>query len=298
VLLFWLLPAPAFAHGMSRFLSTPVSPPAGFLWVILYSAVVMTMGTALVLRRRCGLALGKGIGLSLAGFALFGVAFMLVGIVAGAMTTAPPPGLALGFPVFWGWGWREVGHLFIQWNGLGLLMFTACMFWFVRRAAQHAQVHSCKKTVLVLSPVLYLLCLLPYLFTGALASGRPGSYTLGACGLSLRQMGSALVKYSQIHDGKLPAGRTTAEILLALEPYLLGRWRSYRIDVCPVRGPFEAKPEPYRWNQEVAGKSLAELAELPLPVVVLACPYPSHGSSRLLTSDLLVPCTLSPELCD
>jgi hypothetical protein len=142
-----------------------------------------------------------------------------------------------------------------------------------------------------------LLCLLPYLLTGALASGRPGGYTFGACNENLRWLGSALLKYAHRHDGRLPGGQTLSEMLPALEPYLLAGWR-HRIAICPVEGPFEARPEPYRWNHEVAGKSLADLAELSAPAVVLECPYLSHGSIRLLTSDLLLLCERSPGLCE
>jgi hypothetical protein len=195
--------------------------------------------------------------------------------------------------VFWGRGWSDVGPLFLRWNGLGLALFVLSILLVVRWATKRPNARPCARWTLLTSPLLYVLCLLPYLFTGALASGHPGGYTFGACSGNLRMLRDALLAHTQAHEGRLPSGRSMSEILPALQPYLMNKRSIRHLEFCPVGGPYESQPKPYLWNARVAGESLSELAELAVPEVLLACPY-GHASgpepSSVSTSELLDLC--------
>ena len=115
-----LWPLTAFAHGIAVHLSTPVSAPAGFLWASVgFLLSQLALGAWIDRRGGCQswprAVLRSGIRL-----AYFILIFFGAGILATRLSTAPAPGLGLGFPVFWGLGWARVGSSFVAWNVFGL----------------------------------------------------------------------------------------------------------------------------------------------------------------------------------
>lgn len=276
----------AQAHGTSVFLSTPVSPPDGFLWALLWTMVVVTVGNGLVLNRFGRVPMKRAIGSSFVAFLLFAVVFNFLGAAAAGVNTAPPPGLALGQPVFWGWSWREVGALFATANAIGIILFAICLMVVSLTVAGQSASRSAR-LALAAAPGLYLLGLAPFLLTSALASGHPGGYTMRSCDLNLVQLGGSLHAYAENHEGRLPVGKTLAEIMPSLQPYLRKRSPMFRVDLCPVSAPYERNPEKYYWNSELSGRALDELQALPGPAI--ACPSNRHSGHDVLAAELLLP---------
>jgi hypothetical protein len=248
--------------------------------------VVVTVGNGLVLNRFGQVSLKRALGASFVGVLLFAVMFNWLGAEAARQSTAPPPGLALGAPVFWGWGWREIGALFATANGIGLALFATFLV-LVSLIVAGRRAFRSARLALTAAPGLYLLGLAPYLLTGALASGHPGAYTFMRCDWNLAEIGGSLHAYAKAHEGRLPVGRTLTELMPLLEPYLRERSPIVRADLCPVSAPYQRNPETYRWNPELSGRALDELQALSGPA--LACASGGHSGHEVLAAELLLP---------
>lgn len=287
-----LISGTAWAHGTSVFLSTPVSPPDGFLWALLWTMAVVTVGNGLVLNRFGRVPTKRAIGSSFVAFLLFAVVFNFLGAVAAGLNTAPPPGLALGQPVFWGWSWREVGALFATTNAIGMVLFAICLMVVSLTVGGQGASRSAR-LAFAAAPGLYLLALTPFLLTSALASGHHGGYTLRNCDRNLAQLGGSLHAYAEDHEGRLPVGKTLTEIMPSLQPYLRERSPIFRVDLCPISAPYESNPETYYWNPELSGRALDEMEGLSGPAI--ACPSHRHSGHEVLAAELLLP---NPEAID
>jgi hypothetical protein len=285
-----VLSGAAYAHGTAIYVSTPVSPPAGFSWVVWVSAALLVGAYTILFRRFKGLSWTMAPVAATAVTSIFGATFYAIGAFHASSSTRPPPGLGWGYHVFWGFGWRAVGSEFIQWNVIGivaLLAVSGCACIIIRKLKPDAKKGSWG--LLGASVPLYIMCLTPYVSTGALTSGWMGGYTIDACGDRVAELGTALRKYADKHEGKLPEGSSLTDIMPQLEPYTWhGLRRGMPIYICPVGGPYAVHPQPYSWNAKASGKTLDELGKLKKPMKLLWCPY-RHGPRRsvLYTQDLL-----------
>lgn len=165
-----LVPSRAAAHSLAVYVSTPVSPPEGFQWVKIAALAALLLLNILLFRLRMP---GKGViwrpVLAVAGF---GVVFYGFGVSSANMSTAPPPGLGSPYPVMWGMGWQEIGDLFVRWNVYGLLFLLASVA--IAAKLKRWQEKRSIRLLLASNAAVYLLFLLPYISTGALAHGWGG----------------------------------------------------------------------------------------------------------------------------
>jgi hypothetical protein len=117
----------AHAHGFAIYVSTPVSPPQGFEWVFFLSMPLVAVLGALAMRR-IESSWGGAALKSVVATALFAFVFYRIGRWAAEATTGPPPGLGWGCRPCYGFGWQQVGDLFLEWNTFGLLLLAFTMF--------------------------------------------------------------------------------------------------------------------------------------------------------------------------
>lgn len=244
------LPLPASAHSFWVFLSTPMSPPQGFWWVAVLTAVLLCAVFTRHFMRVGGLSRWHALARSLGIVAVYAVLLLVVGFLATMASTAPPPGLGWGARVFWGTGW-DYFPLFAIWNFIGLLLLLLCVT-VLGKTPRRADKVGCVLlgvcafafplffgeggiVLLVLlgiaaviyalatrpaelipvaasSAAVYGLCLLPYLLTGALAGGSEGGYGGMNCARNIRTMGAALIVYAKEHQDRLPSDGSFADL--------------------------------------------------------------------------------------
>lgn len=54
--------------------------------------------------------------------------------------------------------------------------------------------------------------------------------------------------------------------------------RGIPLDICPVGGAFEKRPEPYTWNIEFSGRSTKDADQWTLDTWLVKCPYHDWNS--------------------
>jgi len=286
----------AQAHGMAFYASTPVSPPEGFAWVPILFGLLFLAANSFLLVRLWGHPWRRAFVRALVAVVLFALVFFEFGHMVSKMSTAPFPGLGWGYPVHWGLvGLPRTRHIFLAWNLYGLLFLVSVLLLvlFDLKAA------TVRRSLLFfgVNVAVYLVCLAPYLWSGAMTHGRAGGYVHSHCGGQIGRLGDALLTYAREHDGRLPDGETMQAVFAALVPHLAEpmNWAEQPVYSCPVCSAFEADPVPYLWNQRFSGATLEDLKALPHPEPVIMCPCRRghHGYSPvvLFTYDLLNPVT-------
>ncbi len=109
------------AHGLTTYLSTPVTPPAGMEWLRTAALVGLSLAGAMSLRIvwRYSYAFAASAGAAAA--IMFSLVFYMTGRFATHGDTAQ--GLGSPYQPMFGLSWSEVGSQFVIWNGLGLFQF-------------------------------------------------------------------------------------------------------------------------------------------------------------------------------
>jgi hypothetical protein len=259
-----------YAHGTSIYVSTPVSAPNNYGWVVLISTFILIVTHAILFRKFLKLSWFLAISGSVIAIIVLWLAYWFMVGLAGPLPI--PQGERR---IFWGYGWRHVGIRFFCSNLLGIFLLGAGI-WITSNILKKYQRSEGRKRwrLYAFSAGIYILCLCPYIFSGALTRGGHGGYTHMACGSRICELGLALQKYADEHSGLLPIGKDFAEIMPQLRPYV---WTGLRlrmpIQICPVGGSYEKDPKPYMWNSQMSGKSLDELKQLEKPEWLLRCPY-------------------------
>ncbi len=277
-------PGAAFAHSTAIYVSTPISPPVGHLWIRwAFLGVIFAIAAiaAFLARRRRAML---GVLWSLVLVSVFTLVFYGAGVGATAACTAPLPGLGPASRVFRGLGWRHVGSFFVFWNVLGLLILAVLSFPAAGLLGLRAIKH--KLMFLAATTIVYLGFLLPYVWMGAITHGWTGSYVDMDCASQLTVLGTGLRDYAKDHQGKLPTGDTMEEVFQDIRPYL-GRWDNWRggpIYKCSLASDYERAPMPYVWNREMRGRALAELPGIAPPVPIISCPYQHPWRLRIVLS--------------
>ncbi len=264
-----LLFAPAAkAHGLAKYISTPVTPPLEFTWWFIPSVAILLFGCYLVIWKLLGRSRGASIALSLGAVVAFTISFLVVGVFASGFHTGPPPGLGIPCSTMWGLGWEDVGGLFVFWNLLGMAcLYVSLLVWGgLRRSAS-------KRLPIALAVLgMYAAGLIPYISTTALAHGWAGGYVQRRCSDNVQKLNEAVYEYAKGHGDYLPEADNLESLLKTLQPHAFGREALH----CSVAMAFERSPEPYVWNAAFSGLSLDDANKLAYsnesPII---CPY--HG---------------------
>jgi hypothetical protein len=288
LLLLALIGRQVCAHGLVASPSTPMSPPAGFLWVPPAWAAVLILANAAYLRRRRIAGWGEAILAGAAVAALFGLILLAVGLVLRIVTNDLLPAPWWGSRACYGLGWSGGALvLFGVWNGIGLLILRSVVTRQIARSYRLSDPD--RRLVQKMNAAVYLVALLPFLFAGALVHGWAGGHLHIGCRARIADLGHGLLEYALAHDGRLPEGETMDEVLVQIRPHLdpRVRERGEPIHVCPVCAIYDRDPDTYAWNASMAGRELSELADLRKsePLVSCACPY--HRGAALTVGDIV-----------
>ena len=263
------IPSFAHAHAIAVYVSTPVTPPRGWLWVPVVFVIGIIILDYAVLRNNVQMRRLAWRALALLGIFFF--IFFAIGSCAANRHTGPPPGLGPPHKAFYGFSWERVGGLFVFWNLIGLAFLLSAKSFLYR---QLGILRSRRAPVLLLGNAgAYALALVPFILSNALTHGWTGSYVQMECRNRLNAMGAGLVRYADAHDGCLPDADTTEEVMRAIEPYLPSGVKEWdeRIDVCPAEEAYSRNPRPYDWNATFAGASLDQSTEPDASIPVLRC---------------------------
>jgi hypothetical protein len=269
----------ASAHGFALHVSTPVSPPAGYELISLVTLLSLVMVNIVLFKALWLAGWIRSIGISLLGIGIFSVSFYFFGAFCTILNTAPPPGLGLRHPVFWGFGWDKVGIIFLGWNILGTLFLLGCIV-LLGRLRRKLRIQKVL-VILALNIGIYLLGVVPYIATGALTHGWAGSHIQIACDVQLKELIYALSQYAEKNDHKIPVGESLDELVPKLVPYMKRpKGRSGNpIHLCPLGCALEKLPKPYVWNKKFIGDTF-DVNVLPEKVIIpIVCPY--HDESLL-----------------
>ena len=131
------------------------------------------------------------------------------------------------------------------------------------------------RIVVAANAAAYLLCLAPYVATGALVHGWAGSHVRSACVRRVTELSKALARYANDHDGTLPTAGDMDELLGRLRPYIQdgAAGRSSPTHVCPVAEAFLKDPKPFVWNKELSGRRTREVDLWRKGAFLITCPY-------------------------
>jgi len=291
------------ATGFVICVSTPLTPPKGFLWTIpAFLTGIVVFDLMMLLNRR---SLWKTLIAEMVTLGLSIIIFLAVGFLPARGTSAPPPCLGLPHDPFFGLPWTKVWWIFLFWNGLGLMTILAgklLLFRFKRPA--HAWL------VLVGDSVIFALLLVPYLWFHAPVHGWAGSYVRNDCVSHLCMVGEAIAGYAQHHGGILPETRTDEEFVRVVRPYLPEKasfhegWHGDDLFICPLEGVRERKPRVYHWNAYFAGRDMSPLTALAQKAIgaikdesikcQLTCPLSRRNMMVLQVQDLRRPVLSCP----
>jgi uncharacterized membrane protein YgdD (TMEM256/DUF423 family) len=277
VVLLCVLPGVATAHGLARYVSTPITPPSELVWVLPAYAVVFIIVTTLMRKREVGVSNSRALLLSMVLFACFAGSFYLIGASAARATTAPPPGLGPPYPVFRGIVWKRAWPLFSRWNLYGIFFLAG---WSLAFFKPWHRANRRRWRLILVNVGLYCLCLVPYAADGAWLHGWAGGYVSMICEGRLRVMNEAFLEYARLHNGKLPTADGVESLLEQLSPHLPesigGRYRP--LDSCYIATIFEPQPRRHVWDTSFSGVNLMDIdpdtfLEGKVPV---SCPYREH----------------------
>ena len=253
-----LMPSWCNAHSYVIFVSTPITPPTDFLWWLPFSVVILLISLLWLLRKTMCFSWKKSFLVSFATFIVFSVTFFVFGVFVSGMTTAPIPGLGMPCPVFWGFGRSAARGTFIFWNVVGIVFLLFWLFIFTKTWRTQ------KKWKLFCFVILiYVVCLLPYLFSGAFVHGWTGGYVYNGCARRIDILTEALFRYAESHDRKWPEAGSFGELMEKLSPYISEErfpYKQFPLEICPVGGAYERDPKPYIWNSDFSGKSMFDFS--------------------------------------
>lgn len=269
------LPRTACAHGRVTTVSTPFSPAPGFEWVwYAYLLGFIALGGILILRAEKGLKVRVFLWTVLSYVISALPAFIWASLMPWGGGGLWFPGSQRNTRIFAGLGWRDVGLEFAIVNLFALvlvfhgILILARYFRFSREYAER------RATVMI---GLYLVCVLPFVFAGALTHGWLGGYVHGECKDNMEALIDALAGYAGEHQGRLPAGEDMRDIHEKILPYLERSpgpaGSGDPVYVCPVGGTLDRDPKPYAWNRDASAKTVDELISEHQNMILISCPY-------------------------
>jgi len=277
-------PSVAYAHGLAVYVSTPVTPPKGWLWLPVLFMIASIVWDWFVLRGR--VRWYNLIWREVLGLVVFFALFYAIGVFTAIMTTAPLPGLGPPHRAMYGLSLLGGGTVFLFFNAIGLLLFIRMkklICWTLKLDLRE------RRALLHASKMSYILALLPYVVANAMAHGWAGGYVNRGCGRQLGMLGDALIGYAQANGDKLPEAKTFSEMFVAVMPYLDPAKMEEGIEICPIEDVFNRKPRTYIWNARFSGAALSAYAGQPLDEPILRCPavHDVGDTPALYPQDLL-----------
>ncbi len=278
---FLFLSTQSYAHGIAKYISTPITPPAEFIWWLPVSLLLLFVFCFILIHKYFLFGWKKSFLCSIAIIPLFAISFFLFGLFASSITTAPLPGLGGPCPTFWGIGWREGGFLFLRWNIYGFLfLFLSSLL------ITNSWKNKTKLKYGIALFLVYSMCLLPYIITGALLHGWTGYYAHSACDRRIKVLTQALIAYMEDNNGQIPDVYDFQEISGIIKVYITYEslpYKTFPLEVCPVGGVYERNPQQYEWNEYFTGKSFQSF-DLTDDAFILngspfICPYHNSAAS-------------------
>jgi hypothetical protein len=142
---------------------------------------------------------------------------------------------------------------------------------------------SCRFVVAV-NLLLYVGGILPYVASGALGHGSPGTHVFRGCEQRMSIIGKALAAYAIDHDGTLPEAASIEELMLQIQPYVEPERTRYGfpVTVCPLEGAYERHAKPYEWNRRYSGAPATSVPSWPDAEAdyLLRCPHHKETGRR------------------
>ncbi len=276
------LPNVVCAHSFAIYLSTPVSPPATFEWMLPVSLVAVCSAVFLALRLGAHLRLIETVIVSVATTLVFSGAFLFVGRFAASVHTGPPPGLGPPSAIYWHWQDYELGSLFAIWNIIGGVVLAVATFLCARlwRTDRNAKAIP----ILMLPLATYVLLLLPFLLSGAIAHGWAGGHVINAGKDRLYDVNRACFLYAAEHNGRFPVAATIDDLIPQIECFMTVTRSGYGnpITVYPAAWAFEKEPSPFAWDPAWSGQQAPELPIWDARQLPVQCPYIGEYARPLL----------------
>ena len=260
----------ACGHGFVIYVSTPFSPPEGFLWVLFIYLALFVFGNLAIWRKHKIGGWFQAICDPI--FSLIILAAIL--FVYGFLGMQNFPCFWILNPVYWGWRWN-LGAILIFSIG-NIVCFVGLMLILYRggKLRRHKSNGNLKR-VLKYNLLIYLVCLIPYIVTGAYAHGWGGIYASMKCDSRIRRIHTAILEYAKEHDMKMPVAESIDDLIAEIEPYLYkDRDIKRKIEIiCPVSAAFERKAQSFKWNKEMSGKPIKNLLDGSDEIGPIFCPY-------------------------
>jgi hypothetical protein len=249
-----LLVSKAYSHSYVVYSSTPLCPPLWFIWIL---PLFILMYFILNLRMRRKLCHGDDSDATkettwsfLIFFAAVFVVFNIFYIFGANWVWFPS-----FFHVFWGWSWNIWLILFfvianlLTLSLLLLVLYSRGKFWRPPNKGKW-------KPVMKANALLYCVCIMPFILTGAFVHGWASVSRI--CENRLRILDLAIMKYAQHNNWILPKAKTFQELKEKIEPYLVDN--NYDdTTICPEGGAYFRNPDEYIWDSNLSGKPFKEM---------------------------------------
>ena len=276
-----LVPSAIWAHSFAIYVSTPVTPPFEFIWVFWVYASLFILFNFFIQRKFLGVSVIRSLIVSVGFLTCFILSFCIIGFMAAGANTGPPPGLGMPSQTYWGYGWEKAGGLFISWNFYGIIFLGFSGFIFLKPWSVKS---SIRWKAIFANLVLYFLCAMPYMSTGALLHGWAGGYVTNECEDRLALLNFSLIKYAEAHNNQLPEANDINALLVKIKPFAeKDKYFSLtRALLCPKGSAFEKFPKQYEWNSKFSGVKLQDinLEELTFDVELISCPYHKNMGNK------------------
>lgn len=275
-------PAGAWAHSFAVYVSTPLTPPAAFVWLWPISLLVIGGSIYFSLRKGAGVGVVESVCVAVGVLLLFGGIFVFIGLFVAGLDTGPPPGLGPPGLIYRRWDGYGLVILFIVWNAIGLTLLASAIILLGRLWKAKRNQHT---SFIVRIPLLaYGALLIPYLLTGALAHGWGGGHVMTAGENQLLSVNWALFLYAKDHEGRFPVARDIEELMPQIQRYLKPRETRHGnpYTVHPGAWVFDEQPKSYVWDSTQSGKLAPELDYFPSFKLPVTCPYIEHVDSGRL----------------
>ncbi len=168
------------------------------------------------------------------------------------------PGLGIS-GVYWGWNFTRIGTVFIQENIIIFLFYVSCplfILYFFAATGQEKIRNGSPWWILSL-PITYLICLLPFIFTGAWVHGSIGSRVYDRCADQLSEIHLLLVRYAKDHDNRLPIADDFNTLLPQIQSYRNEESiKRRKLNCCIISEAMDRPPKPFWWNKSLSGKEI------------------------------------------
>lgn len=243
------------SHSFEYEGSTPLAMADMFLWWQPVTIVILFVTTCLFLRKTMKWSRIYSVIISLFWFVPLSILILLAHF-------EPPPEGATMIPQvpYWGWNFSYIGSRFVRdnfWLFLVYVSYPTILLFFRPKNCEETG----KKTPWKWWPVLaagYLLCLAPFIATGAWVCGHVEYRVDKICGEQLAMIHVLLLRFAADHENRLPVAEDFHALWPQIEPYMgteaRKRWR--KPESCLIGNALDRPPKPFLWNSKLSGKEV------------------------------------------